>query len=1777
VNKNKKYCYMKTFSQRCEFLLRKFPKWKLLGPETAACSKLLGLLLFILMFGAANTHAAEVKLNFPDLKVPVAGINPVTAGGETSDKLATYTVAWAIDEEGTPGFSGPFALSTVYRVKITLTPLTGNTLPSSENATFTVGGVSTDITQISYDQSNKVLELRFSKTAEPVGTYTGSNLTVEKPKIDEAPATLSTTAIENTAHFRKVSNGSGWEKKSGSNWVAPGDKIAASTVYRAYYKLSAKTGYSFYGAKKEDFKVTGGTATELDITNVANFGTATLYIEFPATDQLVPKDLINAIPIPETLKDMPKIGNWPNFTITGDLKWYISGAGGEEVTGKFQATKTYVAKFTVKEGTTGFSTAGLPTDYFTYTGAKKITYDANTKEVRIEFNETKQIKIAPKLTFTKPVAGEKPQAETAAGTGYKKATITWDPEVTDSKFAAGKEYAAKFTLDAIDGGNYTAAGLKADDITVNIGNVTIGTGGDNGKVIVTFVKTDQTIVITEAKPLDLIPTAGQAAPDKVKGEGYSGAVTWTYTDAFAKQATLATGQPFVANEVYTATITLTLTDNYTLYGLAEDVAVKKNIYNQSSTTSAKINKNIITVVYKPTQEEASQVSQSSAGTVKNIAIAGKTIANDSYKPTFEDASSKQVKKIDEGTVLSWLPNEEGTGGKLLANKEYYVKVAITAEPGFTLKGIKENFFTVEGATRVTHPACISDTIVLTVYVKTEKLITTKELAITAPKAGATPQAKLAATDELKEANITWKNSSGSEVSSNFRPNTVYVATISSLQAKSSEYTLYGLSKDFFTVEAATTTHTAVADENGAKDIKVTFGTTETPVTHLAIKLPTPVAGEIATTTISDPSTDEPKQYDGEVTWKPELSEDGKFLAKTQYSATIKFTPVAGYTFIALNSSTDGVAIKVGDASATAKGNNIYEYQYPSATAELISTTVTVNNGFTPTLGESLPETGDAFKIGTEGNSASVEDISWSPELKGGDKFTNEQYSVSGKIIPKSGRTLYGLTENSFTTSVTGAKVVYNVADSIVTIQFAILNKKVEFTADKPLDLAPTAGQEAPAEVAGEGYTGAITWTYTDSHNQEQTLEAGNPFVAGVKYTATIELTAKRGYTLEGLKANAINIKKDVDGLVSIEHKTLVDNILTVFYKPTPKALAVVSQPNAVKLTGLPEAGITQENFSTSATSEIPPYSQVEKIEEGTNLVWAPSESRVDGKFQANTPYFVKVAVKARTGYTLKGVPANFFTIEGATLVEHPACTSDTIVLTVYVQTGKLITEKALAITAKAGEAPQTKLAKTDELKEAAIKWKYNGSTMTIDASTRFEAGKRYDAEITVNANKGYTLYGLSKNFFTADSVVTNNAVSNNESVNVVIKFKTTETTVTHYGLELPAPRAGVLAPTAISDTATVTKKQYTGVVTWEPALSADGKFLADSTYTATYTLTAEEGYTFYGLEASKFTINSQWTVINHAANAHVFTYKYAKTELSVGGDKAKKVVTVTEGFKPVLGNKVPAITAAFSVANATVRDIKWSPKLPADSIFEHSKIYEVSGKITPSANYTLYGLTESSFIVDDLEDAVATYNASDSLLTIRFAKLDDLITILTIPEIKQPVAGEERITGSETEEYEASVEWFVLKENGSGEEPFSGATFQVGKNYMAIITITPKEGYTVYGLKRNAFSTADGRTIISNPVTDKTAESIEVTVLFATVEGPGTGIDSPQAGDLTAVSVNGTLKISGLTVGEPVSVYTLQGILVSRKVALSTEQEVKLPAGIYIVATGEKRVKALNK
>ncbi|MDR0551497.1 MAG: formylglycine-generating enzyme family protein, partial [Spirochaetaceae bacterium] len=150
-----------------------------------------------------------------------------------------------------------------------------------------------------------------------------------------------------------------------------------------------------------------------------------------------------------------------------------------------------------------------------------------------------------------------------------------------------------------------------------------------------------------------------------------------------------------------------------------------------------------------------------------------------------------------GTV-AWNRGETPLTGAFARATVYTAVITLRALEGYTMDGVAENFFTVEGAT-ATNPA--NSGVVTAVFPQTSNDTTVTIRAVpgvTAPAIGGTPVTSITQTDQYT-GTVRW-NRGGTPLTGNFAGVTVYTAVIT-LTAKEG-YTLDGVAANSFTVAGA---------------------------------------------------------------------------------------------------------------------------------------------------------------------------------------------------------------------------------------------------------------------------------------------------------------------------------------------------------------------------------------------------------------------------------------------------------------------------------------------------------------------------------------------------------------------------------------------------------------------------------------------------------------------------------------------------------------------------------------------------------------------------------------------------------------------------------------------------------------------------------------------------------------------------------------------------------------------------------------------------------------
>jgi hypothetical protein len=1175
--------------------------------------------------------------------------------------------------------------------------------------------------------------------------------------------------------------------------LAPGEKFDVSKTYEAYVTLEAFDHFTTVGLNASFFPFSLGADPTNDPEDLiapdnVGFGGIVDYKTFiivlknyKITDRQPTTKDVFTIAKPEAGVGLAAAPVHTSYSV-GNFEWNPSVTPADTNT-------VYVASFDIEVVAPGVTLYGVAPDFYTI-GTADVVFtedpdDPKKGKIVAPFDATEKT-IPLEFAIVQPVAGETPQTTITAPNNEYTATIKWyegttvTPEIT--KFEAGKVYSARLTAIAPTLG-YTLYGLNKDNVTVTPA-VDVTAMFNSNVLRIVFPKTDETIKITSAsgEQIPVYPTENQAAPaDVTDGESYSGVITWTYVDENYDTQVHPAGDPFVLGRIYTAEIALTALPGYTLYGFSASagvnlVTLNAELTNPASSVVYDNVKGIITIVYMPTMKPPKVVDIAKIAKLGTPPVAGaltSTTSSLNVDGLQVDFSSLTPSPI---TGLSWIPNELEGDGKFHADKDYRVKnidVTIVPKPGFTFEGLPADFkFEIEGAADVTHTVVNKDTIKLTgISVHTALPITESNLAITPPSAGEDAVAKFVATDELQEVAIKWYEGASGSISASgpFKTTTVYRAVLS--LKPNTGYTLFGLPANFFQVDGATTvTNAAISNTATTVNVTVIFKPTEETITNTDIKVTAPVAGAIAQTTVSD------DQWTATVTWSPALPADGKFAVGKEYTAKVTLQAKGGYTLYGLNwydVKINGNTQNTGPMTA-----GFCEYKFP-ATAALIGKEIAIPVGIVPVAGNK--PTADKF----EASNTTTGTLSWSPAVPATGFVKNTVYTLSGKITPASGYTLYGITSGHFnsvkvkfadgsTQNFTAAKA--SVSGDVVTITFEVIK---EVVSDRNIVItAPKAGETAQTTATTDQWTAAVTWS--------PALPADGKFAVNTVYTATVkDFVAAEGYTFD----------KPYDFSTPIDWYTFTvnGNALT---DPAPAEKLIgykfaKTEQLIGKVITIPAAFVPALGAALPATGTALSISGV-KV---TNITWSP-DLKADDVFD-RVSYTLSGKIAPNTGYTFYKIAADHFTtvrVNNNGTYETLAVTaaynvSDSIVTVTFAVLPKTIDITAIpdVLVPEIG-ASRIVYAETDQW-TATVTWKstINGVTESFSGAKFESGGVIYTASVKVTPKEGYTVYGLQKDVFTlvADPAIAakNSAVTSATAASVTVTIAFPPTWLT--GLNTP--------------------------------------------------------------------------------------------------------------------------------------------------------------------------------------------------------------------------------------------------------------------------------------------------------------------------------------------------------------------------------------------------------
>jgi hypothetical protein len=1485
-------------------------------------------------------------------------------------------------------------------------------LTAIQSSSTNINAITETQTVLLMNRSSSILQedssfgYTLNANGSPTTTYFG-------PFVPSNDATLSASSIKGVTPTLGTPNSNLSSVIAGAVTLAEGQATSTSLASTFTKRVS--------GATTKVVKYLSGTTADIANFEAAEDLTASTTTTLSNGDYFIIKvtaaDLTEnyyritittavAITLANVVITAPVTGATPQTSTTsnGQFNTTITWSGAPTT---FAAATAYTATVTVIP-VSGYTLSGVSSNFFTVNGNAATSANlANAGVFTYQFPATAAVAITTaNVLITAPVAGATPQTSTTTN-GQFTTTITWSPSATT--FAAATAYTATVTVLPVSG--RTLTGVTANFFTVNSNAATTGNSANAG--VFTYLFPATAASITTANVVITAPVTGATPQTSITSNGqFTTTITWSGTPT-----------TFAGATAYTATVTVTPVSGYTLTGVIGNFF---KVNTNAATTGNTANAGVFTYLFP-----ATAASITTANVVITAPVAGAT-------PQTSTTSNGQFT-----TTITW----SGTPTTFAAATAYTATVTVVPEPGHTLTGVAANFFKVN-----TNAATTGNTanagVFTYLFPATAASITTANVVITAPVAGATPQTSTATNGQFT-TNISWSPSV-----TTFAAATAYTATVTVVPV--SGRTLTGVSANFFTLNgnSATTANTA---DNGV--FTYLFPATAASITTANVVITAP-----ATAATPQTSTTSNGQFTTTITWSPSAT---TFAAGTAYTATVTVTPDAGYTLTGVIANFFTVN---SNAATTANSANagVFTYLFPSTPASITTANVVIT----------APVTGATPQTSTTSNGQFTTTITWSPSATTFASAT--AYTATVTVTPDSGYTLSGVSSNFFTLNVNAATTANTTDNGVFSYLFPATAASI--TTANVVITAPIAGATPQTSTTRNGqFTTTVTWSGTPT-----------TFAAGTAYTATVTVTPDAGHTLFGVAANFFTL----NGNAATSANSANAGVFTYLF---PATAASITTANVV--------------ITAPVTGGTPQTSTTSNGQFTTTISWSPSATT----FAGATAYTATVTVTPDAGYTLTGVSANFFTVNGNTATTGNTADNGVFTYLLPATAASIATANVLITAPVTGATPQTSTTSNGQF-TTTITW--SGTPATFAGATA------YTATVTVTPDSGYTLTGVSANFFTLNG---NAAASANTADNGVFTylFPATAASVTTANVVITAPVAG-----AAPQTSTTSNGQFTTTISWSPSATT---FAAGTAYTATVTVTPDAGYTLTGVSANFFTVNGNAATTANTTDNGAFTYLFPATAASI--TTANVVITT-----PATGATPQTSTTSNGQFTTT---ISWSPSA---TTFAAATAYTATVTVTPDAGYTLTGVSGNFFTVNS--NAATTANTADNgVFSYIFPSTPASITTANVV-ITAPVAGATPQTSTTSNgQFTTTITWSP-----------SATTFAAATAYTATVTVVPVTGRTLTGVSANFF-TLNGNSATTANTADNGVFSYLFPATAATITTANVVITAPAtaATPQTSTTSNGqfttTITWSGtpttfagataytatITVA-PVAGYTLSGV-----------------------------------
>ena len=526
--------------------------------------------------------------------------------------------------------------------------------------------------------------------------------------------------------------------------------------------------------------------------------------------------------------------------------------------------------------------------------------------------------------------------------------------------------------------------------------------------------------------------------------------------------------------------------------------------------------------------------------------------------------------------------------------------------------------------------------------------------------------------------------------------------------------------------------------------------------------------------------------------------------------------------------------------------------------------------------------------------------------------------------------------------------------------------------------------------------------------------------------------------------------------------------------------------------------ITQRNLVLTAPvpGATPASTITPTVERAGTVTWF-----VDGlamptpTFDFDTKYEARIVIQPSEEYTCVGVPtapaAGTFTVPSTnpdltTTITYT--TGSTLVRVFYTRTGpRPVNIAAIPIPMPAAGNPRP--SPTPSAPIAGPGYDITNIAWSPSHAT-FQPGETYVATLTLLPNRvgdavgNYTFWSVPTGFFSHTGAIPsgveyipNPGLTNMDPSRLPATVKITFIMTPDPAIDI-LTIAGVTAPVSgATPVTTVTETtQYTGAVTWSPAL-VDGKFDFGTEYTATIKLYPKLGRSTNGIGEDTFTVTGAVTTTNPAYSSAESYAEITATFAATG--KEAIAFTSPVPIPPPVGG---ALAPTTITTDQYIGTIVWTPTSPAgpalasgDS-FGYNVQYSAALVLSPNPateppdRYTFAGYTGTPTIANGVTVSGVTYSPIPGTLSFSTGSfpatgsrpIDNPVINLPVPEKETtPV-----YTIPSNGQFSATVAWYPTP---TGTVPAAGS-FDYKTVYTAVVTIIPVSGYTVTGVEDDFFT-----------------------------------------------------------------------------------------------------------